>query len=96
MAGPDRPGRAAPPREHSILFGLFSKDRWRKGGVHVDAAIISALSQFIASVGFPIAAFAAIFWQSNTTIKEVSTALQDNTKVLTTLATLFEKEMNDP
>ena len=62
----------------------------------MDAAIISAVSQFIASVGFPIAAFAAIFWQSNTTIKEVSTALQENTKVLTMLATLFEKEMNDP
>lgn len=70
--------------------------RWRKGGDIVDAAIITAVSQFIASVGFPIAAFAAIFWQSNTTIKEVSAAMQDNTKVLTTLATVFEKEMNAP
>ena len=62
----------------------------------MDATIIDALSQFIASEGFPIVAFAAIFWQANTTIKEVSTALQNNTKVLTTLVTLFEKEMNDP
>ena len=37
----------------------------------MDAAIICEVTMFIASFGFQIAAFAAICWESNTTIKEV-------------------------
>lgn len=36
---------------------------------------LNMISEFIASVGFPIAAFAAMFWMCNNTLKQVTTAI---------------------
>lgn len=36
---------------------------------------IKVISDFIASVGFPIAAFAAMFWMCNNTLKQVTQAI---------------------
>lgn len=49
-----------------------------------------ALIQLISNVGFPIAAFCAMFYMCNTTIKE-------NTKVISELSHLIrrDKEEND-
>lgn len=57
----------------------------------MDAVIIDTISQFIATVGFPIAAFAAMFWQANTTIKETTAAISENTQTLARVVTLLEK-----
>lgn len=37
---------------------------------------IKTISEFIASVGFPIAAFAAMFWMCNNTLQKVTTAIE--------------------
>lgn len=47
------------------------------------ADFISVISQ----VGFPIAAFVAMFWMSNTTLKELKNIISENTKTLAELAT---------
>lgn len=46
---------------------------------------VEAFTQMVANVGFPIAAFAAMFYMCNTTIKE-------NTKVISELSHLLRKE----
>lgn len=46
---------------------------------------VDAFTQMVANVGFPIAAFAAMFYMCNTTIKE-------NTKVISDLSHLLRKE----
>lgn len=58
----------------------------------MDAVLIDTISQFIASVGFPVAAFAAMFWQANTTIKETTSAISENTQTLAKVLALLEKE----
>lgn len=45
----------------------------------------NTISQIISNVGFPIAAFCAMFYMCNTTIKE-------NTKVISELSHLIRKE----
>ena len=45
--------------------------------------------QIVSNVGFPIAAFCAMFYMCNTTIKE-------NTKVLEELTHLIRKEKEEP
>lgn len=47
-----------------------------------------AMVQLISNVGFPIAAFCAMFYMCNTTIKE-------NTKVISELSHLIRKEKED-
>ena len=37
---------------------------------------LKTISEFIASVGFPIAAFAAMFWMCNNTLKQVTSAIE--------------------
>lgn len=36
---------------------------------------LKIVSEFIGSVGFPIAAFAAMFWMCNNTLKQVTHAI---------------------
>lgn len=48
----------------------------------MDSEFIGVLSQFVASVGFPIAAFAAIFYLYDKTIKELTVTI---TKIDSTL-----------
>lgn len=48
----------------------------------MDPEFISTLSQLVASVGFPIAAFAAIFYLYDKTIKELTVTI---TKIDSTL-----------
>lgn len=45
-------------------------------------------AQLVSNVGFPIAAFCAMFYMCNTTIKE-------NTKVISELSHLIRKEKDD-
>lgn len=45
----------------------------------------NTISQIVSNVGFPIAAFCAMFYMCNTTIKE-------NTKVISELSHLIRKE----
>ena len=47
-----------------------------------------AIITFISNVGFPIAAFCAMFYMCNTTIKE-------NTKVISDLSHLIRKDRDD-
>lgn len=47
-----------------------------------------AITTFVSNVGFPIAAFCAMFYMCNTTIKE-------NTKVIGELSHLIRKEKED-
>lgn len=47
-----------------------------------------ALAQLISNVGFPIAAFCAMFYMCNTTIKE-------NTKVISELSHLIRKDKEE-
>lgn len=49
---------------------------------------VDAFTQMVANVGFPIAAFAAMFYMCNTTIKE-------NTKVIGELSHLLRNEKED-
>ena len=53
-----------------------------KGGPHMNPETINVLSQMIATVGFPIAAFAAIFYLYDKTIKELTVTI---TKIDSTL-----------
>ena len=53
-----------------------------KGGEIMES---DAMIQLISNVGFPIAAFCAMFYMCNTTIKE-------NTKVISELSHLIRKE----
>lgn len=43
----------------------------------MDVSLIEPLTQFINGVGFPIAAFAAMFWMCNKTIAEVKDAIDN-------------------
>lgn len=37
---------------------------------------VKTISEFIASVGFPIAAFAAMFWMCNNTLQKITSAIE--------------------
>lgn len=41
----------------------------------------------ISNIGFPIAAFVAMFWMTNTTLKDLKTVITENTTLLTELST---------
>lgn len=43
---------------------------------------VEVITQLIGSIGFPIAAFIMIFYMMNTTLKEVQTAMSENTKAI--------------
>lgn len=38
---------------------------------------LDIVSTFIGSIGFPIAAFCAMYWMCNTTLKEIEKAITD-------------------
>ena len=46
---------------------------------------IDMLSTFISNVGFPIAAFAAMYYMCNTTIKEVKGSIDELAQSISTL-----------
>jgi hypothetical protein len=47
------------------------------------------LAQLVSNVGFPIAAFAAMFYMCNTTIKDINTSINQLTK---SIDNLLDKE----
>lgn len=47
--------------------------------------------QIISNVGFPIAAFFLMWWQSSTVIKENTAALADNTTAIAKMLALLEE-----
>ena len=49
------------------------------------------LIQMINGVGFPIAACVALFWMMNNTMKELTTALQQQREELTKLRSFLER-----
>lgn len=49
------------------------------------------LIQMINGVGFPIAACVALFWMMNNTMKELTTALQQQREELTKLRAFLER-----
>lgn len=50
------------------------------------------LAQLVSNVGFPIAAFAAMFYMCNTTIKDINTSLDNLTQ---SINKLISKEENN-
>lgn len=56
----------------------------------MDAGAMQAVQSLISSVGFPIVAFAAMFWMMNTTIKELTATISANTQALTKLMAYLE------
>lgn len=51
----------------------------------------NGIIQIISNVGFPIAAFFLMWWQSSTVIKENTAALADNTTAIAKMLTLLEE-----
>lgn len=56
----------------------------------MDAGAMQAVQSFISSVGFPIVAFAAMFWMMNTTIKELTVTISANTQAVAKLMAYLE------
>lgn len=48
---------------------------------------MSTIISMISNIGFPIAAFVAMFWMTNTTLKDLKTVITENTALLTELST---------
>lgn len=48
---------------------------------------MNAVFSLISNVGFPIAAFIAMFWMTNTTLKDLKSVITENTTLLTELST---------
>ncbi len=61
-----------------------------KGGVKMDEWV-----QLISNVGFPIAAFCALFYVTNTTIKENTKAIEDCTTAIKLLDNKIKEETKD-
>jgi len=53
------------------------------------------LTTLISNVGFPIAAFCALFYVTNTTIKENSQAINECTTAIKLLSNEYEKRKED-
>lgn len=58
----------------------------------MDAEAMQAVQSFISSVGFPIVAFAAMFWMMNTTIKELTATISANTQAVAKLMAYLENK----
>lgn len=56
----------------------------------MDAGAWQVVQSFISSVGFPIVAFAAMFWMMNSTIKELTTTISANTQAVAKLMAYLE------
>lgn len=56
----------------------------------MDAGAMQVVQSFISSVGFPIVAFAAMFWMMNTTIKELTATISANTQAVAKLMAYLE------
>lgn len=56
----------------------------------MDTGTMQAVQSFISSVGFPIVAFAAMFWMMNTTIKELTATISANTQAVAKLMAYLE------
>lgn len=56
----------------------------------MDAGVMQAVQSFVSSVGFPIVAFAAMFWMMNTTIKELTVTISANTQAVAKLMAYLE------
>lgn len=56
----------------------------------MDTGTMQAVQTFISSVGFPIVAFAAMFWMMNTTIKELTATISANTQAVAKLMAYLE------
>lgn len=48
---------------------------------------MNTIISMISNIGFPIAAFVAMFWMTNTTLKDLKTVITENTTLLTELST---------
>lgn len=53
------------------------------------------IAQFISQVGFPIVAFCLMFKLVSNQMKENTEAINNNSKVLTKLTTLFDSKAGD-
>lgn len=56
----------------------------------MDTGTMQEMQTLISSVGFPIVAFAAMFWMMNTTIKELTTTISANTQAVAKLMAYLE------
>lgn len=56
----------------------------------MDTGTMQVVQTFISSVGFPIVAFAAMFWMMNTTIKELTATISANTQAVAKLMAYLE------
>lgn len=51
----------------------------------METEIINSISTLVSNVGFPIAAFVAMYYMCNTTLKEVRSAIDDLSSSITQL-----------
>lgn len=56
----------------------------------MDTGTMQVVQSFISSVGFPIVAFAAMFWMMNSTIKELTATISANTQAVAKLMAYLE------
>lgn len=52
---------------------------------------MSTVSQFVSTVGFPIVAFAAMYYMCNTTIDRMTTAINELKTMITALSAEIKK-----
>ena len=56
---------------------------------------IDAIMQAIGSLGFPIAAFLLLFWQQQTTLKELTNAINSLKEFIKMTCPECDKDVND-
>lgn len=74
----------APRRCH----GINVSPNLQKGACYMD---IQAITTFITTVGFPIAACVALFWQNN----KMSETVSRNTEAILELTTIIKERLKD-